>query len=257
MEVGSIAKWSIKEGEKFEVGQALCEVETDKATVTFDATDEGYIAKILVGTGEIKVGQPIMVTVDDKESAGKFASFVAPTSAAAPAPAPAPAAAKPAAVAAAAPAAPAPAPAQAHSAPSSSGGRVFASPLAKKLARDANVDLSAVKGSGPGGRIIAADVKFAPAMGSRPAAGASASLPSSSVSVTVPGVYQDFNLSELGQAVAARYVSSKMTVPHYYLSVEVNVAKLARLREDLNKGAGLLPSPSTTFVLLSFPLAGA
>ena len=241
MEVGSIAKWSIKEGEKFEVGQALCEVETDKATVTFDATDEGYIAKILVGTGEIKVGQPIMVTVDDKESASKFASFVAPSTGAAPASpsAPAPTAAKPAA-AGAAPAAPASAPSRA--APSSSGGRVFASPLAKKLARDANLDLSAVKGTGPGGRIIAADVKFAPAAGSRPA-GAAASLPSSSVSVTVPGVYQDFNLSELGQAVAARYVSSKMTVPHYYLSVEVNVAKLARLRDDLNKGAGAFCLP--------------
>lgn len=238
MEVGSISKWNVKEGDKFEVGQALCEVETDKATVSFDATDEGYIAKILVGTGDIKVGEPIMVTVDDKESTGKFASFVAPTGGGK---------AAGAAPAAAAPKAPAPAPAATPAAaPSSSslrpaphaaasGSRVIASPLAKKLARDANLDLSGVKGSGPGGRIIAADVKLAPAMGSAPAGGA-ASLPAGRVTVTVPGVYQDFDLSELGQAVAARYVSSKMTVPHYYLSVEVNVGKLARLRDDLNHG---------------------
>jgi len=239
METGTISKWNVKEGDKFEVGTALCEVDTDKATVSFDATEEGYIAKILVTTGEIKVGQPIMVTVEEKDSIAQFANFSPPSSAAASAapskPAPAPSAPAPAAAAPAPPKAPA-----AASAPARTGDRVAASPLARKLAREANVDLSSLRGTGPNGRIVAADVKLAPA-GRPSAASASASpgaLPSSSgrVSVNVPGVYQDFELSELGQAVASRYVSSKLAVPHYYLSVEIDLSKLARLRDDLNQG---------------------
>ena len=250
MEVGSISRWSIKEGEKFVAGQALCEVETDKATVTFDATDEGYVAKILVGTGEIKVGQPIMVTVEDEGSVGKFASFTAAAGAApasaAPA-APAAAIAAPAAVPKAAPVAAAAAAAASVAVPSTTstaGGRVFASPLARKLARELNVDISRVRGTGPNGRIVAEDVKIAPAgsataVASRAAsAGSAATLPGSSskVTATVPGVYQDFEMSELGRAVASRYVTSKLQVPHYYLSVELDLTRLARLREDLNHG---------------------
>lgn len=234
MEVGSIAKWNVKEGDKFEVGQALCEVETDKATVTFDATEEGYIAKILVSAGEIKVGHPIMVTVEDKESAGKFASFTAPTGASA-----APKTAAPTPAKTAAPVAPASPPALSaptHKAPPSSGSRVVASPLARKLAREANVDLSTLKGTGPNGRIVAADIKIAHAGGASVKTGASLPSTGSRIGVSVPGVYQDFEISELGKAIASRYVSSKMTVPHYYLSVELNLAKLAALREDLNQG---------------------
>ena len=236
METGTISKWNVKEGDKFEVGTALCEVDTDKATVSFDATEEGYIAKILVTVGEIKVGQPIMVTVEEMDSIAQFANFSPPAVAAAAAPS------KPAA-SAPSPAAAAPAPPKAPVAASASaraGDRVAASPLARKLAREANVDLSSLRGTGPNGRIVAADVKLAPA-GRPSAASASASsgaLPSSSgrVSVSVPGVYQDFELSELGQAVASRYVSSKLAVPHYYLSVEIDLSKLARLRDDLNQG---------------------
>jgi len=236
METGTISKWNVKEGDKFEVGTALCEVDTDKATVSFDATEEGYIAKILVTVGEIKVGQPIMVTVEEKDSIAQFANFSPPAVAAAAAPSkPAPSAPSPAAAAPAPPKAPV-----AASAPARAGDRVAASPLARKLAREANVDLSSLRGTGPNGRIVAADVKLAPA-GRPSAASASASsgaLPSSSgrVSVSVPGVYQDFELSELGQAVASRYVSSKLAVPHYYLSVEIDLSKLARLRDDLNQG---------------------
>jgi pyruvate dehydrogenase E2 component (dihydrolipoamide acetyltransferase) len=121
MEVGSIAKWCVKEGEKFEAGQALAEVETDKATVTLDATDEGFIAKILVGQGEIKVGAPLLITVDEQEHIAAFASYVAaaapapvaaPAKPAAPAVAAAPPAPKAAAVAPASVSAPAPGPAR-------------------------------------------------------------------------------------------------------------------------------------------------
>ena len=238
MEVGSIARWNVKEGDKFSVGQALCEVETDKATVTFDATEEGYVAKILVGNGEIKVGQPIMVTVEDEGAVGKFGSFVATAGTSVPASAPAPKAATPAAAVVVPPKA-APAAASVAAAPAPTGTRVFASPMARRLARELNVDLSHVRGSGPGGRIVAADVKLAP-VGStvqvRTAPSPASAAPGAKVTATVPGVYQDFEMSEVGRAVASRYVSSKATVPHYYLSVELDLTKLARLRSDLNHG---------------------
>ena len=103
MEVGSIAKWCVKEGERFEAGHALAEVETDKATVTLDATDEGFVAKILVGQGEIKVGAPLLITVEDKEHVAAFANYVVTAAAAAAAPAPVPQVTKPAAAAVVAP----------------------------------------------------------------------------------------------------------------------------------------------------------
>jgi len=242
MEVGSIARWNVKEGDKFGAGQALCEVETDKATVTFDAMDEGYVAKILVGNGEVKVGQPIMVTVEDASTIGSFSSFTAATSGgdAAPPKAAAPAAVPVAAPAAARKAAPVAAPAASTSV-AASGARVMASPLARRLARELNVDLSHVRGSGPNGRVVAADVKLAPA-GSAASARASGGAPAaisgagSKVTATVPGVYEDFEMSELGRAIASRYTSAKATIPHYYLSVELDLTKLARLRADLNHG---------------------
>lgn len=242
MEVGSIARWNVKEGDKFGAGQALCEVETDKATVTFDAMDEGYVAKILVGNGEVKVGQPIMVTVEDASTIGSFSSFTAATSGgdSAPPKAAAPAAVPVAAPAAARKAAPAAAPAASTSV-AASGARVMASPLARRLARELNVDLSHVRGSGPNGRVVAADVKLAPA-GSAASARASGGAPAalsgagSKVTATVPGVYEDFEMSELGRAIASRYTSAKATIPHYYLSVELDLTKLARLRADLNHG---------------------
>lgn len=266
METGAISKWNLKEGDKFEVGTSFCEVETDKATVSFDATEEGYIAKILVNSGDIKVGQPIMVTVEEASQVAAFSGYThsgtAAPAVAAPTPAPvaAPAAAPtPAAAAAAAPPQAAPAASTSSSAPA--GGRVFASPLAKKLARESGTSIEAVAaqltaahsaGSGPNGRIVAADVQRAStlprasaaaavtapastaAATSAPTSGATVSAPSSS---TIAGVYSDFQLSELAQSLAARQTHAKQVVPHYYLSVELNLAQLLKLRSTFNAQA--------------------
>lgn len=249
METGSISKWNVKVGDKFDVGTSLCEVETDKATVSFDATEEGFIAKILVSSGDIKVGQPILVTVEDSNSVSAFSSYVhsggaapaAPKAASAPASAPAPAPAPQAA------AAPVPAAASTNS------GRVFASPLAKKLARESGTSVEAVAaqlaaassaGSGPNGRIIAADVMRAStlprattatqAAAQAAPAPAAAKTSTAAPSSSVAGVYTDFQLSDLAQALAARQTHAKQVVPHYYLSVDLNLAELLKVRAAFN-----------------------
>src|SRR3984885_9427993 len=169
MEKGNLAKWLKKEGDKVKAGDILAEIETDKATMEYEAVDEGVIAKLLVpeGTADIAVNQPIAVLAAEGEdvkaaASGAPAAKPAPASAAAPSPAPAPtsapAATKPAAAAPAqastlgAPPAPAAA-ANGHA------GRVFASPLARRLAKAAGIDVSRIAGSGPHGRVIAHDVE--------------------------------------------------------------------------------------------------
>jgi pyruvate dehydrogenase E2 component (dihydrolipoamide acetyltransferase) len=260
MESGTIAKWNLKEGDKFDVGTSLCEVETDKATVSFDATDEGYVAKILVSSGDIKVGQPILVTVEDNNSLAAFKNYTheggtsapAPKAAAAPTPAAAPAAPAPT------PSAPAAAPTSAPSS-SSQGERIFASPLAKKLARESGTTIEAIaaqlraassEGSGPNGRIVAADVMRASTLprataastqsASTTAAAPAAAKPTAtapSSSTTIAGVYSDFELSETAQALAARQTHAKQVVPHYYLSVDLNLSELLKVRASFNAQA--------------------
>lgn len=271
MESGTIAKWNVKEGDKFDVGTSLCEVETDKATVSFDATDEGYVAKILVSAGDIKVGQPIMVTVEDNSSVAAFKDYTHSGEA----PAAAPKAAAPAAATPSTPApqaAPAPKPSAPTSAPapsSSSGERIFASPLAKKLARESGTTIEAIaaqlkaassSGSGPNGRIVADDVMRAStlpraAQQTVPAAAAaapvaqaattSAAAPSSFTS-SVAGVYTDFQLSETAQALAARQTHAKQVVPHYYLSVDLNLAELLKVRAQFNAQAAAAKKKGVT-----------
>lgn len=258
MESGSIAKWNLKEGDKFEPGTSLCDVETDKATVSFDATEEGYIAKILIASGDIKVGQPLLVTVEEAGDVAAFANFaLGASTASAPAVAapvvastPAPAAA---AVAASTPAAASHAPSSSSS--SSSSGRIFASPLAKKIVKEAGENLAnlAIKqGSGPNGRIVAADVRTAltqprstPATVAAPAAPVSSvaatttktqvAKPAANTAAPVNGVYEEFVTTEAHQHFAARLAHSKQTVPHYYLSVELNLTNLLALRAQLNQ----------------------
>jgi pyruvate dehydrogenase E2 component (dihydrolipoamide acetyltransferase) len=162
MEDGTLAKWLVKEGDTVNAGDILAEIETDKATMEFEAVDEGVIGKILVeeGTEGVKVNAPIAVLLEEGESADDIGSTAAPAPAAeAPAAAPAPAAA-----ATPAPAAPA----------ASDGSRVFASPLARRIAKDKGIDLAGIKGSGPHGRIVKADVEGATA---QPAAAPAAAAP--------------------------------------------------------------------------------
>jgi pyruvate dehydrogenase E2 component (dihydrolipoamide acetyltransferase) len=274
METGSISRWNVKEGDKFEAGTSICEVETDKATVSFDAQDEGYLAKILVRSGDIKVGQPIMVTVEEASSIAAFKSyeltdvFAAPAAAAAAAPVPA--AAAPAAASTPAASVSAPAAAASYS-PAATGSRVVASPFARKLARDAGSSIEAIAaqlaaagsaGTGPNGRIVASDIHRAAAMpqvASSSSAAAAASLPAAAAAVTaaasatsaaaaavarsaqqslassgISGVFTDFQQSEYALALAARQTHAKQAVPHYYLSVELNLANLLRARSSFN-----------------------
>ena len=237
MEEGTLAKWLVKEGDVVKSGQVLAEIETDKATMEFEAVDEGTIGKILVaeGTAGVKVNTPIAVLLEEGEDAS--------AAAAAPAPAAAPVAAAPTAVAAA------PAPAAPVAAPVAAGARVFASPLARRIAAEKGLDLTAVKGSGPHGRIVKADVEGATAapkatpatVAAAPAAVAPAPAAAASPSAeTVKKIYADreyeeIQLDGMRRTIAARLTEAKQTIPHFYLRREVQLDTLMAFREQLNK----------------------
>ncbi|MCW3845826.1 pyruvate dehydrogenase complex dihydrolipoamide acetyltransferase [Sphingomonas sp. LB-2] len=227
MEEGTLAKWLVKEGDSVKSGDLMAEIETDKATMEFEAVDEGVVGKILVpeGTDNVKVGTVIMVLAGEGEDVS-----------AAPAPAPAP-------KAEAAPApAPAAAPAKANGA--ATGDRVKASPLAKRIAAEKGVDLAGVSGSGPNGRIVKADIEgakpgAAPASAS-PAAQAPSAAPAAAPAGHKPVWYDDTipheeeKLSNIRKTIARRLTESKQTVPHIYLTVDIRLDALLKLRTELN-----------------------
>ncbi|MBQ1500099.1 MAG: pyruvate dehydrogenase complex dihydrolipoamide acetyltransferase [Sphingomonas sp.] len=239
MEEGTLAKWLVKEGDTVKSGDLMAEIETDKATMEFEAVDEGVIAKILVpeGTDNVKVGTVIAVLAGEGEDVSSAAAAPAPAPAAAPAPAPA------ATPAAAAPA-PTPAPAQAQAA---SGDRVKASPLAKRIAAEKGVDLAGVAGSGPNGRIVKADVEgakpgAAPVAAAPAAAAASAPAAPAAAPAEHKPVWWDESipheaekLSNIRKTIARRLTESKQTVPHIYLTLDIRLDALLKLRGDLNK----------------------
>ncbi|KAF4038332.1 2-oxoacid dehydrogenases acyltransferase (catalytic domain) [Phytophthora infestans] len=238
MEVGTIAKWNKQEGDQISAGDVVCEVETDKAVVDYEATDDSYLAKILVqaGSGEIAVGQPIFVTVMEKKDMAAFKDFSAD---AAPAVEAAPVTPAVEAAPAAAPATPAPAAATPASTPAS--GRVFASPLAKKVARESGAVLSVINGSGPNGRIVKADVDAALAAGTAaPAQTADAAAPAAAATAapTATANYTDYPISPEAQAVAQQFTQQKLDVPHYHLSTNLTIDKLLDARARLNAGRG-------------------
>lgn len=238
MEEGTLAKWLVKEGDTVKSGQILAEIETDKATMEFEAVDEGILGRILVpeGTAGVKVNTPIAVLVEEGESAD-----AAPAPAAATTPAPA----APSATAAA-PAASAPAPAPA----ASGGARVFASPLARRIAKEKGLDLSTVRGSGPHGRIVRADVEGAqavpalataavPAAVAAPAPAPMAAAPASPSAETIKKLYADrayeeVTLDGMRRTIAARLTEAKQTIPHFYLRRDVQLDALMAFRETLN-----------------------
>jgi pyruvate dehydrogenase E2 component (dihydrolipoamide acetyltransferase) len=221
MEEGTLAKWLVKEGDKVASGDILAEIETDKATMEFEAVDEGVIARILVpeGTDEVKVGTVIALIAGEGED----------VAAATPAPAPAPAPAKAEAPAAEAPKVePAPAPAPPARA-AGDGGRVKASPLARRLAEQQGIDLARLSGSGPGGRIVKADL--APTAAPPAAAAAPAAAPASS---DIP--HEEIKLSNMRKTIARRLTEAKQTIPHIYLTVDIRLDALLKLRAEVNKG---------------------
>lgn len=237
METGTITSWSKEEGDSFGPGEVLCSIETDKATVDFEAQDDGVVAKILVssGTDEIACGEPILITVEEEGDVAAFKDYVLEASAAPAEPeaaAPAPAAAAPV---------PPPMPV-ATPASTPAGGRVVASPLAHMLAKDMGYDISTISGTGPDGRVIAADVReFTP---SANAAASSVESPAPAQAAMaaaspIPGVgYTDYPISASAMETATRLAQSKKNVPHYYLTVDVAMDELLKLRTTLSAAVG-------------------
>jgi pyruvate dehydrogenase E2 component (dihydrolipoamide acetyltransferase) len=254
MEEGNLAKWHVKEGDTVKSGDVLAEIETDKATMEVEAVDEGTIGKIVVpeGAEHIKVNAVIAVLLaegEDKSALGKTPAAPAPSAPKSEAPP------KPAPVAQPAPAPlPKAAPASqaartASPAPASSGnGRIFASPLARRLAREAGLDLKAIRGSGPHGRIVKADIESARTGGARPAptiaspgAAPATRAPAMSdqqiLKLYEPGSYEIVPHDNVRKIIASRLLESKQNIPHYYLNIDTEIDALIELREQINSAA--------------------
>ncbi|MBN9361505.1 MULTISPECIES: pyruvate dehydrogenase complex dihydrolipoamide acetyltransferase [unclassified Devosia] len=253
MEEGKLAKWHVKEGDSVSSGDVIAEIETDKATMEVEAVDEGKIGKIVVpeGTENVKVNAVIAVILTEGETA---ADVKAPAPAAAPAAkAPEPAKSEaPAPAAAPAAAAPAPAPAKPAAAPATNGARVFASPLAKRLAKEAGIELGAITGSGPHGRVVRSDVEAAksgkaplkaaaPTPAAAPGGAAlSGGMSKAQVMALYPeGSYDIVPNDGMRKVVAARLTEAKQTIPHFYLSLDCKIDALLEAREQINAAAPL------------------
>ena len=241
MEEGTLAKWLVAEGDRVAAGDVIAEIETDKATMEFEAVDEGVIGKLLVAAGAegVKVNDPIAVLLEEGEDAS--AADAAEASADEPAP-------KPEAAATAAPAA-SPAP---PAAATEAGDRLFASPLARRLAAEAGLELTDIKGSGPRGRIVKADVEGAAAAPRRtPAATEAAATAQPAAAEAKPALptgpqadavkrlyegvaYDEVKLDGMRRTVAARLTEAKQTVPHFYLRRDIHLDALLAFRADLN-----------------------
>ncbi|MCD8498011.1 MAG: pyruvate dehydrogenase complex dihydrolipoamide acetyltransferase [Alphaproteobacteria bacterium] len=233
MTEGNLAKWLKKEGDKVAAGDVIAEIETDKATMEVEAVDEGTIGKIVVpeGTEGVAVNTVIAVLLEEGEDS---ASITLPAAGAKPSAAPAPTTAAPAP---SAPVAASPAPAAASAA--NTGDRIFASPLAKRIAADKGVDLAAVKGSGPHGRIVKADVENAKPGAAAPSkSSAAADVPQGDEKLNEYGmIYTESPNNNIKKVSARRLLESKTTVPHFYLSVEFRLDALMKARAEINEGA--------------------
>ncbi len=252
MEKGNLAKWLKKEGDTIKSGDILAEIETDKATMEVEAVDEGILAKIMVpdGTQDVPVNQIIaMIAGAGEDVAGVKAGSAAPAAPAAAAPAPM--------ATAAAPAPPPPVASHAGPVAKAETSRVFASPLAKRMAKEFGLDLSAIAGSGPHGRVVERDVKAAqaggtakaapPAVAAAPAAAPAPAAPKPAMAagpsdeatkkLFAPGSYEEVPHDGMRKTIARRLTESKQTVPHFYLTVDCNLDALLSLREQINAAA--------------------
>jgi pyruvate dehydrogenase E2 component (dihydrolipoamide acetyltransferase) len=266
MEKGNLAKWLKKEGDKVKSGDVIAEIETDKATMEVEAVDEGTLAKILVpeGTQDVPVNDVIAVLAGDGEdvkAAGASAASAPPKAAP---PTTAAAASKPAAQPSAsslatpaprppqdqartAAASPRPEPGTKGEAPQTNGhGRIFSSPLARRLAKDAGIELGRVNGSGPHGRVIARDVEQAKSgKGLKAPAAAPSGAPSIAPSMSdqqiralfEEGSYEVIPHDGMRRTIAQRLTASVQTVPHFYLTMDCDIGKLLAAREEINAAA--------------------
>ena len=226
MEEGTLAKWLVSEGDVVQSGDLLAEIETDKATMEFEAVDQGIIGKLLVaeGTANVKVNSAIAILLEEGDAAD---ATVAPS---APAVVAADVMAAPA-VQASAPAAPV----------AASGTRIFASPLARRIAADNGLDLTAITGSGPKGRIVKADLSTAVAPAAAAAPVSAVTMPTSANAAAVEAIYQGRGfktvpLDGMRKIIASRLTEAKQTIPHFYLRRDIRLDKLLRVRGEINKG---------------------
>jgi pyruvate dehydrogenase E2 component (dihydrolipoamide acetyltransferase) len=274
MEKGNLAKWLKHEGEKVKPGDVIAEIETDKATMEYEAIDEGTLAKIVVpeGTQDVPVNALIAVLAEEGEDVGAAAAAAAKGQTS-----------KPAASVKEAPAQPKPSPQQTPSQPARSAGatqqepitrvaqpaaserktdaeagrgvsknRIFSSPLARRLAKEAGIDLARIQGSGPHGRIIARDIAAAKEgkglLTAAPAGAAAVAAAPSPIAAAVPsddkiralfepGSYDVVPHDNMRRVIACRLVEAKLTIPHFYLTLECNVGKLLGAREEINAAA--------------------
>jgi pyruvate dehydrogenase E2 component (dihydrolipoamide acetyltransferase) len=258
MEKGNLAKWLKKEGDKVKSGDVIAEIETDKATMEYEAIDDGVLAKIVVpeGTQDVPVNQLIAVLAEegeDPKAAAAAAGKGAAPKAAAPPSAPPQAApqgkedVRPSgqqAPASAAAKAPSPQGANGAQVDGHAGNRVFASPLARRLAKEAGIDVGRIQGSGPHGRIIARDVEAAKSgKGLAPAAPGGAPFAVQAPSddkiraLFEPGSYEVIPHDNVRKIIARRLVEAKLTIPHFYLTIDCNLGKLLAAREEINAAA--------------------
>jgi pyruvate dehydrogenase E2 component (dihydrolipoamide acetyltransferase) len=272
MEKGNLAKWLKKEGEKVKPGDVIAEIETDKATMEYEAIDEGTLAKIVVpeGTQDVPVNQLIAVLAEEGEdvkaaAAGAEKNAAPAAKPAAPAPKPASAGAPVASGetrpsgASREPQAQIRRPAEGERAPASKGelpvaaahgaDRVFSSPLARRLAKDAGIDLARLRGSGPHGRVIARDVEAAKSGKGLAAPAVATSAAAAPLAVQIPaddkiralfdpGSYEVVPHDNIRKVIARRLLEAKLTIPHFYLTVDCNIDKLVAAREEINAAAG-------------------
>ncbi|MEJ5019533.1 pyruvate dehydrogenase complex dihydrolipoamide acetyltransferase [Ochrobactrum vermis] len=255
MEEGNLSKWLVKEGDKVAPGDVIAEIETDKATMEVEAVDEGTIAKIVVPAGSegVKVNALIAILAEEGEDVaaaaeGAASAPKAEAKAEAPKEEPKPAEAKKEAAAPAT--APATAKAEQSAAASNKGDRVFASPLARRIAKESGVDIAAVKGTGPHGRVVQRDVEAALASGSAKAAApkmevgsAAAPKPMSDDAVLKlfeEGTYEIVPHDGMRKTIARRLVESKQTVPHFYLTIDCELDALLALRSQINAAAPMI-----------------
>ncbi len=269
MTEGTLAKWVVKEGDSISAGDVIAEIETDKATMEVEAVDEGTIGKIIVSEGSegVAVNSVIALLLEEGEDAAALANYTASAAGGA---APAPQEAPPSAVAAAEQKTAAPA---ANALPAEkTGGRIFASPLARRIAQQEGLELSLLKGSGPKGRIVKADVEAALAAGTgkalpatatpaadkaaAPAKAASATLSKDQVAAMAGNApYTEIAHTSMRKTIAKRLTEAKQDIPHFYLTIDCELDKLLATRKELNGKAEGLKISVNDFIIRATALA--
>ncbi len=258
MTEGKLATWQVKEGDSVSSGDVLAEIETDKATMEVEAIDDGVMGKILIaaGTDNVEVNTPIAILLEEGEDASDIGDVSAPAKAVSDT-------SEPAAPTASASSSETPV----QAAPVAKGDRVFASPLARRIAANEGVDISNVKGSGPHGRIIKADVEKFIASGGKAAApvqpdaaAKSAAAPQATaapVAATPPhaGDHEEIPLTGMRKTIAKRLTEAKQTIPHFYLTIECELDNLLSLRKDLNARSDDYKISVNDFVIRASALA--